>query len=81
MHCRPPTPAALLQSQTDAGEQEGPTREGTGMGEGSTKGAKDVSDELDNEDQLLGTNKEEKEEQEDEAPQDNEDAKGRGLAL
>lgn len=51
------------------------------MGEGSTKGAKDVSDELDNEDQLLGTNKEEKEEQEDEAPQDNEDAKGRGLAL
>lgn len=46
------------------------------MGDGSTAGAKDVSDELENEDQLLGNKQEQKENNEDEPPEDG-DAKGK----
>ena len=62
---------------TDAGQDgTGDSKEGTGMGDGSTAGAKDVSDELENEDQLLGNKQEQKENNEDEPPEDG-DAKGR----
>ena len=61
----------------DAGQDgTGDSKEGTGMGDGSTAGAKDVSDELENEDQLLGNKQEQKENNEDEPPEDG-DAKGK----
>lgn len=49
--------------------------QGTGMGEGGTRGAKDVSDKIDNEDQLLGAQQKEQEERE-EQPKDQQDEGG-----
>lgn len=71
-------PSGLIQCWlTDAGQDgTGDSKEGTGMGDGSTAGAKDVSDELENEDQLLGNKQEQKENNEDEPPEDG-DAKGK----
>lgn len=62
----------------EAGDENGPAQEGTGMGDGSTKGAKDVSDEIDNEDQLLGTDKDKQDDGDNEDTMDN-DAKGEPL--
>jgi len=66
------------------GDGEGDTQQvqGTGMGEGDTRGAKDVSDKIDNEDQLLGAQQKDKQEEEekqheqDEGQEDNEDKVG-----
>lgn len=44
---------------------------GTGMGDGA--GKEDVSDQIENEDQLMGTNKEEKEENKAPSPEGDED--------
>jgi hypothetical protein len=64
--------------ETEGGGGEGDMKlqddiQGTGMGDGT--GKKDVSDEIDNEDQLVGTNKEEKEENKEPSPEDD-DEKG-----
>jgi midasin len=54
---------------------EGKTQDvhGTGMGEGDTTGAKDVSDKLDNEDQLLGAQQKDKPEEQQQQQQQPED--------
>lgn len=67
------------------GDGEGDTQEvqGTGMGEGDTRGAKDVSDKIENEDQLLGAQQkdrpEEEEQQQDreQGPEDDKEDKVR----
>ena len=41
------------QTDQEAGEEE-QTKDGTGLGEGDTSGAKDISDQLENQDQILG---------------------------
>merc|ERR1712025_468673 len=69
--CKPP------EEDEDDGEGEGDDygneQDGTGMGEG--QGREDVTDEIEDEEQLLGL-KEEKEEKENEQPIDNEEKKG-----
>ena len=47
------------------GEAREDTKEGTGLGEGDTTGAKDISKELENEDQILGAQQENAEEKRD----------------
>ena len=53
----------------EAQEGEAQMKEGTGLGEGDTTGAKDISDELEDEDQLLGAQKKGEEEKKEEQPE------------
>lgn len=61
----------------DGGEGDGKMTEGTGLGEGDTRGAKDISEQLEEQDELLGAKQkgqEQDEQREDEQQQeDNED--------
>ena len=63
---------------------DGKISEGTGLGDGDTRGAKDVSDELEDQDQLLGAQQkgeEKQEEKQDEMGPQQDDTKGeRALA-
>eukprot|EP00940_MAST-03C_sp_MAST-3C-sp2_P001564 g1564.t1 len=56
--CRPPP---SHDDEDDEDGDDGEAAEGTGMGEGNTEGAKDVSEEIEDEEQLLGLEGEEKE--------------------
>lgn len=59
---------------------DGKISEGTGLGDGDTRGAKDVSDELEDQDQLLGAQQkgeeEKQEERQDEMGPQQDDTKG-----
>lgn len=69
----------LLESSCSAGEGgegEGKLTEGTGLGEGDTKGAKDISDQLEDQDQLLGAQQKERQQQQEEEQGQQEEAGG-----
>jgi len=61
--------------EEEAGEAQGggeKMTEGTGLGDGDTRGAKDISDELEDEDQLLGAQQKGKQQEEEDHEQDEE---------
>ena len=60
----------MIAGSAEDGGAGGKTTEGTGLGEGDTRGAKDIGDELTDQDQLLGSRQKDQPQQEQEAPSD-----------
>ena len=70
--CRPPA----VEDGDSGDEEAGEGAEGTGMGEGDTRGAKDVSNEIEDEEQLVGTQGDVPNDEGDEGAEDRKDDEG-----
>lgn len=74
-------PGGEADGDVDGAKEE--TMQGTGLGEGDTRDAKDITDELEDQDQLLGAQQKDQEHPQDQAmpPEQNEKDSGKGIEM